>query len=240
MRIGTYNVYKFQGYPHDIAEKSLGELESEARIQHFTEVFKQLDCDVLAIQEGGVSPRMLQPIARNLQYHLVTIPSPLRWPGQLFSRYPIDHSRVFSHFQPDVDVPLLSRCAGAARLQIHDDTYMWVFVLHLHPKDISIREKEAQLIHRWIQQLHDEDEHMVVLGDFNCDVNETLHESLRKSGFVNTVEHMGDGLQPTMDTAGKRGRRAIDHIYVSPSLQDRVQKRSEEQTSELQSRRHLI
>src|SRR5690625_8036308 len=65
---------------------------------------------------------------------------------------------------------------------------------------------------------------MVVLGDFNCDVNETLHESLRKSGFVNTVEHMGDGLQPTMDTAGKRGRRAIDHIYVSPSLQDRVQK----------------
>ena len=222
MRIGTYNVYKFDGYPKEIADQSLGGPESTERIDHFVRVFEELDCDVLALQEGGVSPGMMQELAKRLGRDLVTVPSPLRWPGQILTRYPVLESRTFSHFSHREPVPPLSRCAGAARLHVDVDQRMWVFVLHLHPTDKALREREAAIIDERVRELLREESSMVVLGDFNCDTSEVIHELLAKQGFVNAMERAGGGLKPTIDTAGKSKKHFIDHIYVSPALVDRL------------------
>ena len=47
MRIVTYNVYGLQGYPAEEAVRDVGELGSEARIDHFVKVFAELDADII-------------------------------------------------------------------------------------------------------------------------------------------------------------------------------------------------
>lgn len=223
MRIGTYNILRFQGYPGGAAAAALGDAESSERIDHFVRVFRELDCDILALQEGGVSAAMMQHIAQALDMYLVTIPSPVRWPGQILSRFPVTESRVFSHVVPDASaVPPLSRCAGAARLQLGTEEDLWVFVLHLHPHDRALRRTEAQIIAERVRELVADCPNVVVLGDFNCTVEEPVHRYLMDLGFVNAMEAVGGGLRPTVDTAGIRFNKAIDHIYVSPSMASRL------------------
>ncbi|NLN28810.1 MAG: hypothetical protein GX161_11360 [Firmicutes bacterium] len=222
MRIGTYNIFQFKGYPEEEAGQALGPLDNPARVEHFRRVFEKLDCDILALQEGGAPTHMLHELASSLGRHLATIPSPGKWPGQVLSRYPILESRTFSHFTWDVPVPPLSRCAGAVRVQLCDAHRMWVFVLHLHPSDGEIRKVEADIVCQCVEQLLREEDEMVILGDFNCERDEPVHVRLASLGFLNAMEAVGGGLRPTVDTAGKKIKRAIDHIYVSPHLADRL------------------
>lgn len=223
MRIATYNIYKFQGYPAEAAAAQLGGPESPQRIEHFTRVLQELDCDVIALQEGGVSADMMQTIARALGAYLVTIPSPGKWPGQILSRYPALESRVFSHFVPDpAVVPPLSRCAGWARLAVGGGRELGVFVLHLHPNQRALRDLEAEIIANRVAELLDVTPELVVLGDFNCNVDEPVHGRLKGLGFVNAMEAVGGGLRATMDTAGRTRLLTIDHIYVSPALSPRL------------------
>ena len=58
MRIGTYNVLGLRGYPPAEAEKEIGSPLSEAAAKHFVTVFNELDCNILALQEGVPFPRI--------------------------------------------------------------------------------------------------------------------------------------------------------------------------------------
>ncbi|TVR47562.1 MAG: hypothetical protein EA425_15765 [Puniceicoccaceae bacterium] len=218
MRIGTYNVLGLQGYPPEAAEPALGEPGSEARIAHFTKVFSQLDCDVLALQEGVANLAVIKQVAQRMNVWLATFPSPQNWPGHILSRCPILESRVFSHQTPDETTPPLSRCAGAVLLETAPEQRLWVVGLHLHPRETSaaLREREAEVLLPKIDGLMEEVPNAVVMGDFNGNVEERIHRELSDRGFVNVVASQGE-LQPTMDTAGKT-LCVIDHIYLSPSL----------------------
>ncbi len=218
MKIGTYNVLACTGFPPEEAAKELVGADSPERIEHFARVFEELNCDVLALQEGGVSADTIQAIARRMGVYLATIPSPKKWPGQLLSRYPILESRVFSHPIPEDETPPLSRCAGAVRLKLPDRN-LWVFLLHLHPHDVEMRVREAQIVEGYVDQLAHDGTDRIVLGDFNCAVEERVHQGLMKRGFVNAMATVGGGLQPTMRTF-RTDPITIDHIYVSPSLKD--------------------
>lgn len=221
MRICTYNVLALRGFPVDEAAQQLGERESPERIEHFVRVFQELNCDVLALQEGGVPAPMIQEIARRMGMYLATIPSPCNWPGQLLSRYPIRQSRVYSHLIPDVPTPALSRCAGAVCIQPDGAGEFWVVVIHLHPSDHEMRLRESALLDAFIGELCAEGNDVVVLGDFNCAVDEEIHQRLERRRFVNAMTAVGGGLSPTIDTVGKK-LRTIDHIYVSASLSDKL------------------
>ena len=215
MRIVTYNVYGLQGYPAEEAVRDVGELGSEARIDHFVKVFAELDADIIGLEEGVTAP-MMKKIAQRLGYHLATFASPTAFPGHVLSRYTILQSRVFSHFDPAVEVVPFSRTAGAALLDV-EGASVWVVVIHLHPGDVAMREREADLLEQRIEELMAVTERVVVVGDFNCDVEERMHGHLKQRGFVNAMEQVGGGVELTMDTVGV-GRWRIDHIYASAAL----------------------
>jgi len=217
MRIGTYNVLGLRGFPATEAEKELGDRWGERSLSHFAHVFAGLECDVLALQEGVAFPP-IQRIARQLGVHLAIIPSPMSWPGHLLSKLPILETRVFSHCGPEAGTKPLSRCAGACLLQTPSGRHMWVLNLHLHPSLPALREEEAGIVIRRLDELMETCDRAIVLGDFNCNVEEPIHESLRTRGFVNVMESVGGGIQPTMDTAGVPPS-SPDHIYLSPALQ---------------------
>lgn len=204
------------GYPHEAAAADIGHPGDPRSIEHFSDVFAALDADVLALQEG-VGHDLLQRLAQRLGRHLVTFPSPLHWPGHLLSRYRVLESRTFSHTVGDGALCPFSRTCGAALLQVTEVATMWVVCLHLHPGDVDLRVREADLLRRRLEELSRSCENLVVLGDFNCDVDEAAHAHLRALGFLNAMATAGGGLQRTMDTAGIRPWR-IDHIYVSPPL----------------------
>ena len=220
MRIVTYNVYGLQGYPAQEASRDMGELGSEDRIDHFVKVFAELDADIIGIEEGVTAP-MMKKIAQRLDCHLATFASPTAFPGHVLSRYPILQSRTFSHFDPTVELVPFSRTAGAALLDV-DGEQVWVVVIHLHPGDVAMREREADLLKEHVEELMPVAEQVVVMGDFNCDVEERVHEHLKGLDFVNAMAEVGGGVQLTMDTVGINEWR-IDHIYASAALAARLQ-----------------
>ena len=222
MRIGTYNVLGLKGYPPEEAMKELGGRDSEKTAEHFQKVFEELSCDVLALEEG-VSIRQIQRIALSMGMNVATFPSPIHWPGHVLTRYPILESRVFSHTTPKPEERPFSRTAGAALLQIDKQIQMWVFVVHLHPGIIELRDQEGEIVRSKVAELSSITEHIVVLGDFNCEVDERIHGHLKKMGFANAMETVGGGNQRTMDTVGIQPH-FIDHIYVSPSLKSYLTK----------------
>lgn len=215
MRVVTYNVLGLQGYPPGEALDEVGSFGSEAHLDHFTGVFAELDADILALEEGVTAP-MMKGFAQRLGYHLATFASPTAYPGHVLSRYPIVLSQTFSHFDPAVDVVPFSRTAGAALLDV-DEERIWVVVIHLHPGDVAMREREAELLRAKLDELMRISPRALVLGDFNCDLDERLHTDLKELGFVNAMEAVGGGVQLTMDTVGV-GQWRIDHIYASAVL----------------------
>ena len=80
MRIGTYNVLGLSGYPPQEAGQILGNPTSEQTAAHFQDVFQDLDCDILALQEG-VSPSQIRQIAIAMNCHAVTNPVSHRMAG---------------------------------------------------------------------------------------------------------------------------------------------------------------
>jgi len=216
MRIGTYNIFSFRGFPGEEAAKELGEPNSPERIKHFTGVFRELDCDILALQEGGVAAKTIQAIADGLGVSVATFTSPCYWPGHLLSRYKIVESRTFSHFVPGGVEPPFSLCCGAALVEAAD-RLIWVVVLHLYPKSLEMRSKEAAILTDKIADLAKDTRYIIVLGDFNSNITEDVHVALGDLGFVNAMLAVGGGLRPTIDTAGKK-RSILDHIYVSADL----------------------
>ena len=215
MRVVTYNVLGLQGYPPGEALAEVGSFGGEGHIDHFVGVFEELDADILALEEGVTAP-MMKGIAQRLGYSLATFASPTAFPGHVLSRYPILESRTFSHFDPEVEVVPFSRTAGAALLDVGGDE-VWVVVVHLHPGDVAMREREAELLKGGMAELMAVAERVLVLGDFNCELGERVHGELQAQGFVNAMEAVGGGVQLTMDTVGV-GQWRIDHIYASAAL----------------------
>ncbi|MBS11878.1 MAG: hypothetical protein CME19_09800 [Gemmatimonadetes bacterium] len=216
MRIVTWNVLGLTGYPRDVAPATIDVPGSETNCAHFACVFGGLDADVIALQEGVTHP-IARDIAGRLGRHLATFPSPINWPGHVLSRYPIVESRTFSHAVDNDAVPRFSRTAGAALLQVSESHQLWVVCVHLHPGDVDLRILEGDLLKKRLEQLSQVCENTVVLGDFNCDVSEAVHQHLCDLGFTNVMEAVGGGLQLTMDTDGVKPWK-IDHIYVSSDL----------------------
>jgi endonuclease/exonuclease/phosphatase family metal-dependent hydrolase len=217
MRIVTWNVYGLAGYPKDVSSAVIGTPGEDANCDHFATVFEQLDADIIAIQEG-VTHRAAQNIARRCHRHLATFPSPQNWPGHVLSRFPVVESRTLSHAVGDDSLPRFSRTAGAALLQVSEDEQLWVVCLHLHPGDVELRAREGDLLRDRLETLLASSANAVVLGDFNCDVSEPIHQHLRELNFVNAMERTDGGLQLTMDTADIKPSK-IDHIYISASLE---------------------
>ena len=215
MKIGTYNVLGLTGYPKNEGRAAIGAPGEDSNCEHFARVFSELGCDILALQEG-VTVRTMQNIARAMNRHMATFPSPIDWHGHVLSRFPILESRVFSHFDPTQQTPAFSRTIGAALLAVGEEM-LWIVDVHLHPGDIELRITEGRILKNRLEELERATKNIIVLGDFNSEVHEEVHQLIKALGFANVMENSGGGIQTTTDTVGIR-HHSIDHIYVSSPL----------------------
>lgn len=223
MRIGSYNIFGLKGYPTQDAFQEVGNPGTMKNSSYFIQVFNELSCEILALQEG-VAVGTIQKIARGMGQYLATFPSPGEWPGHVLSQYPLLESRTFSHSSPIEESPVFGRTAGAALLEVDNGVMLWIVDLHLSPgdKNLDLRVQEADLLLKQLEGLSILTNNIIVLGDFNSQVDEKVHQDLKGKGFTNAMEEIGGGLHPTVDTAGKHGN-AIDHIYLSPTLRKYLQ-----------------
>ena len=219
-KIGTYNIYGLKGYPASESVKEIDVPGTEANTEYFTQVFSSLSCDVLGLQEGG-PVNVFQEIAKRLKYNLATFPSPMAWPGHILSKISVSESRTFSHYNPDCELPLFSRTAGAVLLTDVKDRKLWVVDVHLHPSDVELRSREGTFLNSILEELKKYVSDIVVLGDFNSQIDEDVHGYLDSAGFVNAMVRAGGGIQATMDTSGIE-RHYIDHLYFSSDMAERL------------------
>ncbi len=220
LRITSYNMLGMTGFPREEAEPVIGKPSSETNMQHFSKVLQELESDIIAIQEG-VPAQTINRIAGAMGFNAATFVSPCYWPGHVLARYAILESRTFSHSSPKAESRPLSRCAGAALLQINDDL-LWVLNLHLYPhaEEAHRRDEESPLLLRQVQRLLQETPNLIILGDFNSNVQETFHQELRKAGFTNALAETAS-MSFTIPSIGS-GRDILDHIYLSPSVGSRL------------------
>lgn len=215
LRVCTYNMLRFQGWPEEVAQAQLG-TGTSARLAHFTDVLRELDCDLLGIQEGG-SQQWINRLATNLGMAAFFTPSPAEFPGGLLSRHPIVEERPRPVTVRSWDVPF-SRTFGAALIDVAG-RHIWVVNLHAHPNREDLREQEAKILADTLDELLDVTSHAIVLGDFNSEPGGPLHEVLRARGFVNTVQAAWGRTVSTVNSReGGVGSASIDHIYISESL----------------------
>lgn len=219
VRVCTYNVYGFQGWPEEAARVDLGQSGGDTHIDHFTQALGALDCDILGVQEGD-RPGILDQLARNLGMEVAKFYTPTAYPAATFSRFPIIETHDFSLRLPGNHVPY-SRAAGAILIDLHGIP-TWVVNIHAHPTQEELRAMEATILAQRIDELAEISPFIIVLGDFNSPVGTPLHTVLRDRGFLNTMSLAGGGVQPTMTTRDGVGTISIDHIYVSMPLVGRV------------------
>ncbi len=222
MRIGTYNVLGLTGFPEEASRPVIGPAGSAQNIAHFARVFSELDCDILALEEG-VAVRAMFPIAESMKRWLATLPSPMSWPGHVLSRYAILESRVFSHANPNETTVPFSRTCGAVLVSVDAQTLLWVVVVHLHASQEPMRRQEAEILKARIVELRVVSENLIVMGDFNSETEETVHRELKAMGLINAMETAGGGVQSTTDSMGT-DTRCIDHIYLSEPLAPYLQR----------------
>ena len=220
LKIGTYNILGLKGYPASESKKEIDVPGTEENTEHFSQVFSSLSCDVLGLQEG-VSVNTFQSIAKRLKCHLATSPSPMAWPGHILSRISICESRTFSHYNPNYELPLFSRTIGAALLTDGNSRHLWVVNVHLHPSNVEIRAREGELLFSVLEELQRSVSNIIVLGDFNSEVDENVHRGLDGAGYVNAMAKVGGGIQATMDTCGIE-KHYIDHLYFSRDVAERL------------------
>jgi len=232
VRVGTFNVLGLTGFRAADAAADLGPPGGERSVTWWVERFAALDCDLLGLQEG-VDHAWAVRIARLGGWHLATIPSPLRWSGHVLARQPILETRVFSHATPGTtDHDPFSRCCGAVLVDAaRDGAPWWFLVLHACPSRPEIPEEEARRrraveadrLEPVLDSLELTATPIIVVGDFNSDADETIHERLRTRGYVNAMERVG-GIQPTFGKHGARPEHiyALDHIYLGPPLGTRL------------------
>lgn len=217
MRICSYNILGFEGYPMQPTLSYLGGIDDIRRVNHYAHVLRTMDCDIIGIQEGH-SVEMLKRIAQTWNRNLVAFPSASRFPGGIFTSYPVLETRTFNHAGPANQSEPFSRFAGAALLDIKGNL-TWVVNLHAWPHEEAMREREAEIIARHIAQMLTVTPNMIVLGDFNSRVGGPFDRALREIGLVNVMGLNWIGIQPTV----VGGQAAIDHIYVSGNLVEFVQ-----------------
>lgn len=220
MRIGTYNILGFTGYPADEAAKELGGPSSPKTVAYFAGVIRELACDVLVLEEGTLDQAMLLQLAKTLGVRAATIPAARKWPVQLLTRYPILESRAYSHIAPgdiEPNAQPYSRALGAIKVKVEGSDW-WFIGLHRHPSLPKLREQETALLMERVDGLSRECKNIVVAGDFNGPVSESFHDAFRRRGFVNAMEKAGGGIAATADTFGLARKNYIDHIYLSPAL----------------------
>ena len=152
MRIGTYNVQGFRGYPPEAAARVLRHPDDGAAGAHFARVFEALRCDVLAVQEGP-SARQMHRIAGllGLSDGRLLLPAPLaRLPAEPLS---ILDARTFSRWRPLADRWPFSRMGGEAHLELDDGSRLLVITLHLHPRHERVRRAEAAFVRERLAEL---------------------------------------------------------------------------------------
>lgn len=210
VRVCTYNILGFQGYPETEAERVLGSRRSAERFEHFVNVIASLDCDILAVQEAWEAGYLAR-VADRLGYNLSLQPSSWEFlQGAVFSRYPILETRYFNQVEVASRQKPWSRFLGAALVDV-SGTPVWVVHLHGHPDQVALREGEAAVLAEVIPGLLEVTPYAVVLGDYNSRPGEPIHAALERHGFANALT-----------LAGKVGLPVVDHIYVSAPLHEAV------------------
>jgi len=215
VRICSYNILGFEGFTRGSVVTSLGAMDDPRRIDHFVRVIRELNCDILGIQEGH-SVEMLKRIAQSVGTNLAAFPSATRFPGGILTRYGVQEIRVFNHAGPANQNAPFSRFAGAALLSIKG-TDVWVVNFHAWPHDEAMRLREAEILGRQLEKLMQSSPHVIVMGDFNSTIGGPFDRVLRSLGLVNAMGLEWIGYRPTTVD-----RTVIDHIYVTRDLAERI------------------
>ena len=157
MRIATYNVWN--------ENKGFGD-----RTEQILDEISKVNADIIALQE--ITPWFYQEHLSKLKAYPYSEFGKYRNEEEglaILSKYPID-SCTFLHS----DENYANSCALNMVLNF-DNLKISVTDVHLPWDSIRVKEKQIVAINRFVQEQKEMADYFIVLGDFNCGINSSVH-----------------------------------------------------------------
>lgn len=217
MKIATYNVWN--------EDKGIG-----GRFEQLVHEIVCVDADIIALQE--VTTKFEHDIRKQktgYQYCIFNKYIDEDEGLAILSKYPVDDC-IFLHEHPEYEN------SKAQNILFRYGTSRFSFT-NVHIPWDSAREKEKQIvaIDKYIQGQKDQADYFVLLGDFNSDINSSVHRFLTGEQTINNEESnpnwldiMGNydtlhglPLKPTLDCINNPRWKGKNTIY-SPANTDRI------------------
>ena len=192
MKIATYNVW--------IEDKGIG-----GRFEQLVHEIVCVDADIIALQE--VTAKFYHDIRKQetgYQYCIFNKYIDEDEGLAILSKYPVDDC-TFLHEYPEY------ANSKAQNILFRYGTSRFSFT-NVHIPWDSVREKEKQIvaIDKYIQDQKEQADYFVLLGDFNSDINSSVHRFLTGEQTINNEESNPNWL----DIMGIYSPANTDRIYI--------------------------
>ncbi len=218
LRVLTYNIHNFRGYPEDLGtERWRSHPQEKLNIQ--LRALGMLDAHVASLQECSYDKNLQLRLVDRLGYRASFFPASYHkhCAGATLSRYPLLDSINLTFLELDGQVTM-KRFLGRSLVRLPGGQEILIYGGHYDPTP----EGELDLIEQVFRTDQALRRPMIWMGDWNIERTHRLYGRFKKMGLVDGFVHLGLP-HTTTGLKGDRSRGGIDYIFCTPDIADRLE-----------------
>jgi endonuclease/exonuclease/phosphatase family metal-dependent hydrolase len=217
LRVLTYNIHNFRGYPEEIAAEQW-QVNPREKLDLQLRAFGMLDPHVASLQECFHDKKLQLELVEQLGYRGSFFPASYHWhcAGAILSRYPLLDSVNLTFFELNGKVKM-KRYLGRSLIRLPGGQEILIYGGHYDPEP----EDELALIEQIYQIDQGLQRPMIWTGDWNIKRSHRLYSRFKKMGLVDASVHLG--LPDKTTTLKDKGQGGIDYIFCTRDIIDRLE-----------------
>ncbi len=219
IRVLTYNIHNFRGYPEQLGEERW-KREPDEKLALPLKALGMLDPHVASLQECFHDKKLQLTLVERLGYRARFFPASFHehCAGAFLSRYPILDSVNLTFLELNGEVPM-KRFLGRALVRLPGGQEILLYGGHYDPSP----DKELALCEQvyWIDKKLGRP--MIWMGDWNIERTHRLYRRFRAMGWVDAFVHLDLPHTTTSLKGRNRLRGGIDYIFCTPDIAERLE-----------------
>jgi endonuclease/exonuclease/phosphatase family metal-dependent hydrolase len=218
LRVLTYNIHNFRGYPEELAEE-LWTREPEKRLTLPIRTLGMLDAHLISLQECAHEKKLQLELIERLGYSASFFRAShhRHCAGAFLTRFSLLDSVNLTFLELDGEVKM-KRFLGRSLIQLPGGQQLLFYGGHYDPSP----EEELRLCEEVMRLDRKLGRPMIWLGDWNITRTHSSYRWFQRMGLIDAFVHLGLP-HTTTGLKGDRSRGGIDYIFCTPDIADRLQ-----------------
>lgn len=218
LRVLTYNIHNFRGYPEDLGSKRWESHPGE-KLDIQLRTLGMLDAHIASLQECSYDKKLQLRLVDRLGYRTSFFPAShhKHCAGATLSRYPLLDSVNLTFLELHGQVRM-KRFLGRSLVRLPGGQEILIYGGHYDPAP----QGELDLVEQVIRMDRALQRPMIWMGDWNIERTHRLYGRFKTMGLVDGFVHL-DLPHTTTGLKGDRSRGGIDYIFCTPDIADRLE-----------------